>query len=93
MSSPEETVKEKKSFIQSLMDIHNTIKGWGNQYSFCNDQQMMENLDIKIYEIVGRYIHGYSERVKRLDYKNRRRIFGVHCLTDSKHRPLLPLKS
>ncbi len=88
-----ETIQGKKTFIQSLVDVSNTVRGWGNQYSFCNDIQVMEHLDVKIYELVRRYIRGYSEKIKNLDPKNIRRIFGVYCLTDCNSKPLLPLKN
>lgn len=91
MSCPTKTVEDRKSFIQSLMDVHNTVMGWGNQYSFCNDYQTLEHLDAKIHEIIQRYINGYAKRVKDMDPRDRRRIFGVHCLIDSKRKPLLPL--
>lgn len=91
MSCPAKTLEEKRSFIQSLMDVHHTIMGWGNQYSFCNDYQILEQMDTQIHQIIQRFIKGYAKRVKDMDPKDRRRIFGVHCLIDSKRRPVLPL--
>jgi hypothetical protein len=83
---------DKKSFVDTLGNINNILKGWGNQYSFCNDHQVLDNMDKAIDVLLERYIQRYNTLTKiryKTDPMNRRRLLGVHLVRDSKPNPVL----
>lgn len=92
MSSPENLYSSKKSIIDTLSYISNVIKGWGNQYSFCNDKNVNGYLDKEICFKIKKYIHHFTKTKRRLilsDTKAIRRILGVHLLCDSNEAPII----
>ncbi len=46
-------------FVQTLDEIHKTIKGWGQSYSFCNAIGTMADLDSKIGEEIEQFVATY----------------------------------
>ncbi len=96
MSNPKKICEERRSVIQTLNEANNVIKGWGNQYSFCNDLQSMNRLDEQIDERISGYLARYGKARNKLSSKNitndRRRLIGVHLLTDSKSDPIIKPK-
>ena len=40
--------KEDHSFLKTLMKVSNKLKGWGNQYFFCNDDRLWNSIDRQI---------------------------------------------
>jgi RNA-directed DNA polymerase len=93
MAKPEILIRKHAALSQTFLDISNIMKGWGNQYSFCNDIKLMESLDEKVDERISRYLSVYSKYknlyAKRNENDNRRRLLGVHLLTDSKSEPII----
>jgi hypothetical protein len=80
---------EDRSFIKVAINIHNKIKGWGNQYYFCNDKALWGSLDAQINSILLDFSQQYYAQKRRLKDKNhQRRHFGVHLLIDSKQKPI-----
>jgi hypothetical protein len=92
MADPRRSISEKKSFVDTVMDVNNLIKGWGNQYSYCNDRQLFDNLDSEIDELLKRYAHGYSLKRNKVGSKDKRRLVGVQPLSDCKYDPLLAIR-
>lgn len=96
MSKPTVLAWSGLSFVETLINVSNVVRGWGDQYSFCNDSAMWATLDSEI----GRKIEGYCRQYQWA--KNReerygsaaslRQLLGVHLLRDSKFRPILPLR-
>ena len=41
MDDPHKLVQYNLTFLDTLSHVSNTIRGWGGQYSFCNDHQLM----------------------------------------------------
>lgn len=92
MSKPKQLSFKRKSFIETLDDASNIIRGWGNQYSFCNDTSSFNSLDDKIDELIRNYAGHYKRAIEALKpehQKNRRRLLGVHLLCDSKRTPII----
>jgi hypothetical protein len=92
MSNPVILSKKRKTFVETLDSASSVIRGWGNQYSFCNDIAITNYLDDEIENLLQNYIRSYEE-VKINILKNEklhlRRLLGVHLLSDSKHEPLI----
>ncbi|MDR4501175.1 MAG: reverse transcriptase domain-containing protein [Nitrospirales bacterium] len=94
MDQPKHLLKKKLTLIETLSVANNVMKGWGNQYSFCNDPVGLQNLDRKIDELLLDYWKFYSENQRKWDRiddaVNSRRLLGVHVLEkDSKHDPII----
>ncbi|HVV69048.1 MAG TPA: reverse transcriptase domain-containing protein [Gammaproteobacteria bacterium] len=76
------------SLIETLGGINNKVKGWGNQYSFCNEEAIWGSVDAEINNIVRGYLGRYSEVRKKLDEKSMRRLLGIHLVAESKKDPI-----
>lgn len=93
MRDPSKLNYEKASVTETLFHVSNILKGWGNQYSFCNSYMIMRNLDLQIDALLNDYFSYYAGMKKvfnsKNDFTNLRRLIGVHVLTDSKSNPIL----
>jgi hypothetical protein len=91
MSSPEILFSKNLSLVNTLSDISNVIMGWGNQYSFCNDREITQQMDNKINSILKNYFVAYNEAKNLLKKEPSaiRRLLGVHLLSDCKKVPII----
>ena len=93
MPDPVKLYSEKLSLAQTLANIDNILAGWGNQYSFCNNLQVMNHLDLEVDKLLTNYFSYYSKVRSRFKgeelLKHRRRLLGIHLLTESKHIPII----
>lgn len=80
--------KEDQSLVKTLYLIHNKVKGWGNQYSFCNDNAIWGSLDVEIDQRIRGYLNHHFTKMRILDRSKKRRQLGVHLLIDSKSEPV-----
>jgi RNA-directed DNA polymerase len=89
-ASPETVFRRGLSFAQTLSDVSNTIMGWGNQYSYCNDRELMKNLDAQIQSRLYKYFAKFKNSIRETgsDTLNFRRLFGVQALVDCKQDPI-----
>jgi len=81
------------TFIETLENCGNVLRGWGSQYSFCNDYGLTKKLDEKVDSIIRNYISYYSNIARKLeaqDTNHRRRLLGVSLLADCKNEPIVP---
>lgn len=93
MGNPNELVKKHRTVTETLNDVSNIMRGWGNQYSFCNDPALMRGIDAKVDKKIAAYLSHYAAAKTRFDkaseLDNRRRLLGVHLLADSKKDPII----
>jgi len=85
-------LKDKRSFAETLSMVDNIVFGWGNQYYFCNDTQLLEHIDNKIDKLLREYIIDYNKLINSkysTDNVNKRRLLGVHLLSDIKLKPII----
>lgn len=86
---------DKFSAIKTMQDISNILKGWGNQYSFCNSTDLFKTLDREIDKYINEFAKNYSKSKRKLEDKKdndgTRKLLGVHLLSDSKKNMILPL--
>ncbi|MES9850926.1 MAG: reverse transcriptase domain-containing protein [Candidatus Thiodiazotropha sp. L084R] len=93
MSNPELLAKKHITVTETLNNVSNIMKGWGNQYSYCNDINLLNNIDKIVDEKISTYLTSYSRY--RNNFKqsgkllSRRRLLGVHLLSDSKRKPII----
>lgn len=79
---------KEKSLIQTLYKMNNKVKGWGNQYYFCNDIDFFREVDDGVDEIIKKYLGRYADKKKKLDKLGSRRLLGIHLVTESKFKPV-----
>lgn len=84
LTNPRKAYNEGKSFIKTMQFISNTVRGWGNTYSFCNDGELFKHMDGKIQEELDRYTGAFRGKYKKQSFQNKRRLLGVHLLNDNK---------
>ena len=93
MSSPDIDSAYKDGFSHSLSRISNTLRGWGNQYSFCNDGVAIQQLDEKVNDEIDKLLRVFNKRCRSAsnnnDYNSVRRILGVHLLVDCNRAPIV----
>ena len=91
MSDPAKTYTKRKSVIETLTDVSNVVMGWGSQYSFCNDIDILKGLDRQINEMLVNYLLKYKKArdICRDDPLSARRLLGVHLLVDCKSNPII----
>jgi hypothetical protein len=86
----------KHSALKTLIDVSNILMGWGNQYSYCNATDLFKTLDRDIDHYLDQFARDYSAQRKRLgrkkDHDAIRKLLGVHLLSQSKKKTILPLK-
>lgn len=86
---------KEQSFVESLANVSHIVKAWGNQYQFCNNEQVLTQLDEKISHEIKEYISFYTDQARKFESTDslaRRRLLGVHSLVDSKKDPIVPTK-
>jgi len=93
MGNPVILARERLSLGPTIVELDHILKGWGNQYSFCNDQMGIKTLDSQIDELIRSYWSRYTksrQALERRDFDlNSRRLIGVHPLIDSKYDPII----
>lgn len=78
----------KRSLMGTLRTVDGIVGGWGNQYFYCNQEQILGDLDEKIDHLLGVYIGRYTDHRKKVDRHESRRLLGVRNLTDCRRDPL-----
>lgn len=66
----------------ALMAASNVVRGWGNTYSFCSDDRLMDAVDVEIDKLVNDYRKRFAERISKYSAVDRRRSIGLFCLVD-----------
>lgn len=84
LNNPQLAYDDKKHFIKTTQNVSHVIQGWGNSYSFCNDLEVIENIDQKVEALLNNYIRGFQSRYRKREWKDKRRLLGIHLLCDSK---------
>ncbi len=74
----------KYGLTRTLTRVSGIIKGWGEQYSYCNERNVFQTLDRQIDKGLRGYLGRYSDIRSSAENDNaQRRILGVALLTDS----------
>lgn len=80
--------KKEQSVVSTLRRIDGILLGWGKHYRFCNDKILMQNIDVRVSEIIREYLGEYGKSVSQLDIIRRRQVLGVELLQTIKQTPL-----
>ncbi len=79
----------RKRLAQTLVDLDNILSGWGHSYAFCNNQEILNQLDQSITKMLVDFLRTAGSSLGGPD-PIFRRVLGVHLLSDT---PLIPLIS
>ena len=72
------------SYIRTIFDINNMLKGWAGAFSFCNDPTFFKNLDRDILGKFHSYHHAYQNVLAKFsDPQKRQRLFGLQLVFDA----------
>lgn len=58
------------------------VRAWGNTYAFCNDDRLMNSIDIELGKLFNKFQTTFSLRIAKLNELDRRRTRGFYCLAD-----------
>jgi RNA-directed DNA polymerase len=72
------------TLLKGLWKVSNTIKAWGNTFSFCTDDRIFVDLDRMIEEELDRFRDDYRAKLTVLTTLEKRRLTGVSLLDDCK---------
>lgn len=81
-ADPKRMIHDGLSYADTLNEISNKIRGWGNTYSFCSDDQLLRNVDIEIDLKISAYNESLKGRLTRAMPADKRRILGLFILDD-----------
>jgi len=92
VNSPRE--EHRFSFVGVLSRVSRMVRGWTEQYGFCNETDAFRSVDIRIDAMLNRYTKTFFKHYdkRRSGAAAKRRILGVWLAADCEREPLLPLR-
>ncbi len=84
LNKPRKAIEEGTTFRDAIYEVNNVIRGWGNSYGFCSDDNLMLNIDKDIDDKLQKFMLTYKAKLKKFDAKDKRRLLGVFLLEDCK---------
>jgi len=75
------------SLVRTFTEVSGIVQGWGKQYFFCNDRNLLSQLDHKLDSMIRGYLGAYSAVSKTADRELRRQLLGVPLLEKLPSRP------
>ena len=93
MRNPKKLAAKRRSVVETLSEVNNVVRGWGNQYAYCNNEQVLQQLDTQISAKIEKYLSKYAAARRGLGqgrrHEDRRRLLGIHLLVDSRKEPIV----
>jgi hypothetical protein len=77
------------SLSRTLYEARGIVSGWGHYYSFCNETNILSQLDREIDRLLAEYFGTYRDVIKQIDPKSRRLLIGVPLLEEFASHPFL----
>lgn len=81
------TLDRNRSLIATLKRVDGMIDGWGKHYWFCNDGQILRNLDSRIAEYVRGFLGHYRDVRDEIPNAKWTSLLGLSELTQIKREP------
>jgi len=75
------------SLIRTLMEASGIVQGWGKQYYFSNDKNLLGQLDCTLDKMIRHYLYTYAKLSKPADKAQRRRLLGIPLLEELASKP------
>ena len=84
MNNSKLDVPLENSYVKTIFNVNNLLKGWAGAFSFCNDPTFFRNLDGEILTKFHNYHHSYQKVLAKFsDPQKRQRLFGLQLIFDS----------
>ena len=84
----EDSFSQRQRYAQTHDTLDRILKGWGNAFAYSNSRRTMEDLDTKLDERIEKFRIWFSNNMKNLDARGRRRAGGICLLSDIKPKVL-----
>jgi RNA-directed DNA polymerase len=81
------TLDSALTLVRTLTEVSGIINGWGHHYSFCNEKNVIGQLDVKLDELLQDYSRKYALIRKSADRKKARRMAGIPLLEELATKP------
>lgn len=81
-SNPKNALLARDSYASAITRAGDVVRGWGNTYSFCNDERLFKSIDLNLEELFLDFQREFLKRQRGMDPIDRRRINGFFPLTD-----------
>src|SRR6266853_3219313 len=75
------------SLIRTLTESSGIVLGWGKQYYFCNDKNVLAQLDSALDSMVRQYLGTYAKFSRLSGQLQRRQLLGIPLLEELASRP------
>ncbi len=75
------------SLTRTLTEVSGIVQGWGKQYYFCNDKNLLRQLDSKLDSMFGHYLGTYAKVSKPTGQIQRRQLLGIPLLEQLASKP------
>ncbi len=75
--------------IRTLYEAKGIVSGWGHHYSFCNEKNILSQLDREVDHLLRDYFGAYRDTIKRVDPRGRRHLIGIPLLAEFASHPFL----
>jgi len=86
-------MRQSQSLISTLKRVDGIINGWGKHYWFCNDGQLLRNLDQKVSSLIRDFLGIYKNTRSVLPSSNKNQLLGISELAALDREPFLYPKS
>ena len=87
-SAYDQMIKGKlKHVIRTLTEASGIVQGWGKQYYFCNDKNLLGQLDSKLDTMIRHYLGTYARVSQPSGQIQRRRLLGIPLLEELASKP------
>ena len=80
-------ILKSQSLLETLCRVGGIIQGWGKHYRFCNDQETLRQLDVKIEGLLRHYLGIYRETRDTVSSATKWNLLGVESLAQIKRTP------
>ncbi len=80
--NPISAVSHHQTYVDTVRNVSNIVRGWGNTYSFCTDDRLMKNIDQEIDQLLLPFNRHFKNRLKPLSPQDRRRLLGLFLIED-----------
>jgi RNA-directed DNA polymerase len=80
-------LNRSQSLTSTLKRVEGIIEGWGKHYWFCNDNQILEHLDIQIVAGVRGFLGAYRDIRSKLPPAQQHALLGIPALAQLERFP------
>ena len=81
-NNPSTALIERQTYSDAIYNASNTMRAWGNTFSFCNDKRSFNDLDREISSIFSEFNAQYKKALEKKSISDRRKLLGLALFSD-----------